>query len=232
MCCTSTWPVNKQVLAFTLFVRNSSHHVYNDCSMKKRPINTAVVLEFRELLKWITKSYWNLSELSECKHICHRDQFIVYITLWVLHNSNKSLNKKTIHMLNCSTNCLCPIRIATNGSTSLLRRTSINYMWIQICSINLVEHWFFEPKKGKIKLDRIIGRFKKSRVNIQCLTGDGKLSLVRIIGSRGFKNGEGGVCTEGTNYKSIGLNIDFPSTYHQKNQFGKSNSVIFSSFLL
>ena len=67
MCCTSTWPVNKQVLAFTLFVRNSSHPVYDDCSMKKQPISTAVVLEFRELLKWITKSYWNLSELSECR---------------------------------------------------------------------------------------------------------------------------------------------------------------------
>ena len=99
MCCTSTWPVNKQVLAFTLFVRNSSHHMYDDRStMKKQPISTAVVLEFRELCikiwKWITKSYWNLSELSECKHICHRDRFIFYITLWVFHNSNKSLNKK------------------------------------------------------------------------------------------------------------------------------------------
>ena len=117
MCCTSTWPVNKQVLAFKLFVRNSSHHMYDDCLMKKRPISTAVVLEFRELLKWITKSYWNLSELSECKNICHRDWLIFYITLWVFHNSNKSklltLIKK-IHMFNCSTNCLCPIRIATN----------------------------------------------------------------------------------------------------------------------
>ena len=90
MCCTSTWPVNKQVLAFTLFVRNSSHPVYDDCSMKKQPISTAVVLEFRELLKWITKWYWNLSELYECKHICHRDRFIFYITLWVFHNANKS----------------------------------------------------------------------------------------------------------------------------------------------
>ena len=117
MCCTSTWPVNKQVLAFKLFVRNSSHHMYDDCLMKKRPISTAAVLEFCELLKWITKSYWNLSELSECKNICHRDWFIFYITLWVFHNSNKSklltLIKK-IHMFNCSTNCLCPIRIATN----------------------------------------------------------------------------------------------------------------------
>ena len=141
MCCTSTWPVNKQVLAFKLFVRNSSHHMYDDCLMKKRPISTAVVLEFRELLKWITKSYWNLSELSECKNICHRDWFIFYITLWVFHNSNKSklltLIKK-IHMFNCSTNCLCPFAsqlipceqrkiegpllagYTTNGSTSLL----------------------------------------------------------------------------------------------------------------
>ena len=117
MCCTSTWPVNKQVLAFKLFACNSSHHMYDDCLMKKWPISTAVVLEFRELLKWITKSYWNLSELSECKNIWHRDRFIFYITLWVFHNSNKSklltLIKK-IHMFNCSTNCLCPIRIATN----------------------------------------------------------------------------------------------------------------------
>ena len=38
--------VYKQVLAFTLFVRNSSRHVYDDCSMKKQPISAAVVLEF------------------------------------------------------------------------------------------------------------------------------------------------------------------------------------------
>ena len=131
VCCTSTWPVNKQVLAFTLFVPNSSRRVWRedshtiDCSMKKQPISTAVVLEFIELLKWITKSYWSFSELSERKHICHCDRFIFYISLWVFHNSNKSkllqtLIKKKIHMLNCSTNCLCPIRIATNGSTSLL----------------------------------------------------------------------------------------------------------------
>ena len=42
--------MNKQILAFTLFVRNSSHPVYDDCSVKKQPISTAVVLEFRELL--------------------------------------------------------------------------------------------------------------------------------------------------------------------------------------
>ena len=96
MCCTSTWPVNKQVLAFTLFVCNSSHPVYDDCSMKKQPISTAVVLEFRELLKWITKWYWNLSELYECKHICHRDRFIFYITLWVFHNASKSKKKEFI----------------------------------------------------------------------------------------------------------------------------------------
>ena len=30
MCCTSTWPVNKQLLAFTLFVRNSSHNNNNN----------------------------------------------------------------------------------------------------------------------------------------------------------------------------------------------------------
>ena len=117
MCCYSVWLEYFFVLAFKLFVRNSSHHMYDDCLMKKRPISTAVVLEFRELLKWITKSYWNLSELSECKNIWHRDRFIFYITLWVFHNSNKSklltLIKK-IHMFNCSTNCLCPIRIATN----------------------------------------------------------------------------------------------------------------------
>ena len=127
MCRKSAWPVNKQVLAFTLFVRNSSYPVYDDCSMKKQPISTAVVFEFRELLKWITKSYWNLGELSKCKHICHRDRFFSYITLWVFHNSNKSKLLtviKRIHMFNCSTNCLCPIRIATNGSTSFSMRTS------------------------------------------------------------------------------------------------------------
>ena len=42
--------MNYQVLTFTLFVRNSSRHVYDDCSMKKQPIGAAVVLEFSELL--------------------------------------------------------------------------------------------------------------------------------------------------------------------------------------
>ena len=43
-------------------------------------------------------------------------------------------------------------------------------------------------------------------VNIQSLTGDGRLNLVRIIGNQGFKKGEGvSVRTEATNYKSIGL---------------------------
>ena len=50
--CTSTWPVNKQVLPFTLFVRNSSRHVYHDCSMKKQPISTAVVkMNYKIILK-------------------------------------------------------------------------------------------------------------------------------------------------------------------------------------
>ena len=35
---------------FTFFVRSSSRHVYNDCSIKKQPISAAVVLEFSELL--------------------------------------------------------------------------------------------------------------------------------------------------------------------------------------
>ena len=140
ICRMSTWPVNKQVLAFKLFVCNSSHHTYYDCSMKKQPISTAVVLEFRELLKWITKSYWNLSKLSECKNICHCDRFIFYIRLWEFHNSNKSKLLtliKNIHMFKCSTNFVlfasqllpCEQRkiegpllagYATNGSTFLL----------------------------------------------------------------------------------------------------------------
>ena len=47
--------MNKQVLAFTLFVRNSSRHVYDDCSMRKQPISTAVVFEFSELLKLLNE---------------------------------------------------------------------------------------------------------------------------------------------------------------------------------
>ena len=42
--------MNKQVLAFTLFVRSSPRYVYDDCSMKKQPISATVVLEFSELL--------------------------------------------------------------------------------------------------------------------------------------------------------------------------------------
>ena len=151
ICCTSTWRVNKQVLALTLFVHNSSCHVYDDCSMKKQPFSTAVVLEFRELLKWMTKSYWNFSELSECKHIRHSDRFIFYISLWVFHNSNKSNLK--IHMFNCSTYCLCPIRNATNGSTSLLK-------WELLVHINTVfaphiycvrsNSKYLEERKGRV----------------------------------------------------------------------------------
>ena len=41
---------------FTFFVRNSSRHVYNDCSIKKQPISTAVVVfEFSELLNELQK---------------------------------------------------------------------------------------------------------------------------------------------------------------------------------
>ena len=92
--CTSTWPVNKQVWAFTLFVRNSSRHIHDDCSMKKQPISTAVV-------KMNYKSCWNFGEsVSECKHICHCDRFIFCILLWVHHNSMLlTLRKKFI----CST---------------------------------------------------------------------------------------------------------------------------------
>ena len=58
--------MNKQVLAFTLFVRNSSRHVYDDCSMKKQPISAAVVLKFSELLNELKNHIETLiSELSE-----------------------------------------------------------------------------------------------------------------------------------------------------------------------
>ena len=82
-----------------------------------------------------------------------------------------------------SLGCLCCNIMPFNAP-----KTLDNYMYI--CSINLVEHRFFEPSWEK-QLERITGRFEKSRVNIQCLTGDGKLSLVRIIGNQGFKIGEG-----------------------------------------
>ena len=41
-----------ELSSFDLYVivRNSSRHVYDDCSMKKQPISAAVVLEFSELL--------------------------------------------------------------------------------------------------------------------------------------------------------------------------------------
>ena len=41
-----------------------------------------------------------------------------YISLSVFHNSDKP--KLKIYMFNCSTYCLCAIRIATNGIISLL----------------------------------------------------------------------------------------------------------------
>ena len=63
--CTSTWPVNKQVLAFTLFVRNSSRHVHDDCSMKKQSISTAVVkMNYKIMLKLWRVSIWMYASLS------------------------------------------------------------------------------------------------------------------------------------------------------------------------
>ena len=90
----------------------------------------------------------------------------------------------------------------------------------------------FSNRLRKSKLVRIIGRFKKSRVSIQCSTGDGKLSLVRIIGNQGFKNGEGGVCTEATNYKSIGLILTFLQLNIKRISLEKVIQVCLSFFLL
>ena len=56
--------MNKQVLAFTLFVRNSSRHVYDDCSMRKQPISTAVVLEFSESLKLLNELQNHIETLA------------------------------------------------------------------------------------------------------------------------------------------------------------------------
>ena len=60
-----------------------------------------------------------------------------------------------------------------------------------ICSLNLVKHLFFRTILGKANWSELPRGLKKSRVSIQCLTADGKLSLVRIIGNQGFKKGEG-----------------------------------------
>ena len=53
--------MNKQVLAFTLFVRNSSRHMYDDCLMKKQPITAAVVLQFSELLHELKNHFETLA---------------------------------------------------------------------------------------------------------------------------------------------------------------------------
>ena len=57
--------MNKQVLAFPLFVRNSSRHVYDDCSMRKQRINTTVVLEFSELLKLLNELQNHIDNLKK-----------------------------------------------------------------------------------------------------------------------------------------------------------------------
>ena len=41
----------------------------------------------------------------------------------------------------------------------------------------------FSNHLEKSKLVRINGKFEKSGIQLQCLTGEGKLSLVRIIGN-------------------------------------------------
>ena len=56
--------MNKQVWVFTLFVRNSSRHVYDDCSMRKQPISTAVVLEFSELLQLLNELQNHMETLA------------------------------------------------------------------------------------------------------------------------------------------------------------------------
>ena len=53
--------MNKQVLALTLFVRNSSRHVCDDCLIKKQPITAAVVLEFSELLNELQNHFETLA---------------------------------------------------------------------------------------------------------------------------------------------------------------------------
>ena len=55
--------------------------------MRKQPISTAVVLEFSELLKLLNEVQNHIEtlacylSLSECKHTCHCDLFIFYISL-------------------------------------------------------------------------------------------------------------------------------------------------------
>ena len=53
--------MDKQVSAFTLFVRSSSRYVYDDCSMKKQPISAAVILEFSELLDELQNHFKTLA---------------------------------------------------------------------------------------------------------------------------------------------------------------------------
>ena len=75
------------------------------------------------------------------------------------------------------------------------------HLFSKLCGTSI-----FRTILGKANWSELPRRFKNSRVNIQSLTADGRLNLVRIIGNQGFKKGEGvSVRTEATNYKSIGL---------------------------
>ena len=88
----------------------------------------------------------------------------------------------------------------------------------------------FRTIQGKANWSELPGGLKKSRVNIQCLTGDGKLSFVRIIGNQGVQERGGGVCTEATSYKSIGLILTFHQLIIKKISLEKVIQVCFLLF--
>ena len=104
-----------------------------------------------------------------------------------------------------------------------------NYMYI--CSINLVEHWFFEPpwEKQIGSNYREVQKIEGKHTVFDCWR---KVKFGSNYQKPRVQERGGEVCTEATNSKSIGLILTFPSTYHQKNHFGESNSGMFFIVIL
>ena len=87
----------------------SEKQSFGFCYINKQTIKRKPVINLRQL----ASQYLNVTIF-----VIVIGSFFVFYS--VHHNSMLLTLRKKIHMFNCSTYCLCPIRIATHGSTFLL----------------------------------------------------------------------------------------------------------------
>ena len=74
----------------------------------------------------------------------------------------------------------CNYKNLLNFVTCFTRLTSVNVFAL---SVSLQWNPYFSNHLEKSKLVWINGKFEKSGIQLQCLSGEGKLNLVRIIGN-------------------------------------------------